>query len=161
MATPLQLTTPSDLEVVVSRQFDAPRDLVFDCHTKPELVRRWLLGPPGWTMPICEIDLRVRGRYRYLWRGPDGEELGLAGTFHEVVRPERLVSVELYDQDWTGGETRITSRFAERDGQTTSTMTIVYASPEARAGALATGMTDGMEMGYRNLDKLLAEQHAR
>jgi len=160
MAQPLQIATPSDLEVVITREFDAPRELVFDCHTKPDLVRRWLLGPPGWTMPTCEIDLRVDGRYRYVWRGPNGEEMGMGGIFREVARPERLATSELFDQDWTGGETQVTTRFTERQGRTTSTITVLYSSKEAREGALATGMTYGMEAGYQRLDELLATEHA-
>lgn len=160
MAQPLQIATPSDLEVVITREFDAPRELVFDCHTKPELVRRWLLGPPGWTMPVCEIDLRIGGRYRYVWRRPNGEEMGMGGVFRDIARPERIASNELFDQDWTGGETLVTTRFTERDGRTTSTMTVLYASNEAREGALATGMTEGMEAGYQRLDELLATKLA-
>lgn len=156
MAGPLQISTPSDREVVITRQFDAPRELVFDCHTKPDLVRRWLLGPPGWTMPVCDIDLRVGGRYRYVWHGPDGEEMGMGGTFRLIERPERIDTREQFDEDWTGGETFITTRFIEQGGRTTTTLTVLYSSKQAREGALATGMTDGMEMGYRNLDALLA-----
>lgn len=156
MAGPLEISTPSDREVVVTREFDAPRELVFDCHTKPDLVRRWLLGPPGWTMPVCDIDLRVGGRYRYVWRGPDAEELAVGGTFRLIERPERIDTAELFDQDWTGGETFVTTLFTEQGGRTTATVTVLYSSRQAREGALATGMTDGMEMSYRNLDRLLA-----
>lgn len=158
MVQPLQIATPSDREVVITREFDAPRELVFDCHTKPDLVRRWLLGPPGWTMPVCEIDLRVGGRYRYTWRGPNGEEMGVGGIFREVARPERIASNELFDQDWTGGETLVTTRFTESGGRTTSTMTVLYSSRQAREGALATGMTHGMEASFQRLDRLLTEE---
>ena len=160
MARPLQIATPSDREVVITREFDAPRELVFDCHTKPDLVRLWLLGPPGWTMPTCEIDLRVGGRYRYVWRGPNGEEMGMGGVFREVARPERIASNERFDVDWTGGETLAATQFAEHDGRTVTTVTVLYASKEAREGALATGMTDGMEAGYQRLDELLATELA-
>lgn len=156
MPAPLTLSTPSDREVVITRDFDAPRALVFDCHTKPELVRRWLLGPPGWTMPVCDIDLRVGGRYRYVWRSADGREMGMGGIFREIARPERLVTNELFDEDWTGGETLVTTVFTEEGGRTTSTVTVVYGSKEARDGALATGMTEGMEAGYQRLDELFA-----
>ncbi len=159
-ANPLQVTTPSDREIVMTRVFDAPRQLVFDAHTKPDLVRRWLLGPPGWTMPVCEIDLRVGGRFRSVWRKDDGVEMGMGGVFREIVRPERIVHTELFDQDWTGGETVSTTRFAERDDRTTLTITTLYSSKEARDGALKSGMTDGMEAGYARLDGLLAAQKA-
>lgn len=160
MPAPLAVTMPSDREVVITRAFDAPRELVFDCHTKPVLVRRWLLGPPGWTMPVCDIDLRIGGRYRYVWRSPEGADMGMGGIFREIARPERLVTNELFDEDWTGGETNVTTVFTERDGVTLSTMTVLYASAEAREAALATGMTEGMEMSYRNLDELVAAETA-
>lgn len=159
-ANTLQVTAPSDREIVMTRVFDAPRQLVFDAHTKPDLVRRWLLGPPGWTMPVCEIDLRVGGRFRYVWRKDDGAEMGMGGVFREIVRPERIVHTELFDQDWTGGETVSTTRFTERDDRTTLTITTLYSSKEARDGALKSGMTDGMEAGYARLDELLAAQKA-
>jgi uncharacterized protein YndB with AHSA1/START domain len=152
----LKVTTPTDREVVITRVFDAPRALIFDCHTKPELVRRWLLGPPGWTMPVCEIDLRVGGKYRFVWRGPDGTEMGMGGVHREIVAPERLVTTQLFDQDWTGGETLGTLVLTEKEGKTILTNTIVYSSREARDGALSTGMTDGMEAGYARLDELAA-----
>lgn len=153
----LNVTTPSDREICLVREFAAPRLLVWDCHTKPELVRKWLLGPPGWTMPVCEIDLRVGGKYRYEW-AKDGATMGMGGVFREVVAPERLASSELFDQDWTGGETLATQVFAEKDGRTTLTMVVRYSSKEARDGALATPMLDGMESGYARLDALLADR---
>src|SRR6267142_2389988 len=115
----MKVTTPTDREILVTRVFDAPRTLVFDAHTKPELVKRWLTGPPGWTMPVCEIDLSVGGRYRYVWRGPNGEEMGMGGVYREVVRPERIVATQLFDQDWTGGETVGTLVLTEQGGKTT------------------------------------------
>jgi uncharacterized protein YndB with AHSA1/START domain len=154
----LKVTTPSDREVVITRLFNAPRRLVYDAYTKPELVRRWLLGPPGWTMPICEIDLRVGGRYRFVWRGPKGESMGMGGVHREIVAPERLVSTQLFDEDWTGGETVGTLVLTEQGGRTTLTQTVLYASREARDGALRTGMTDGMEAGFVRLDELLASE---
>jgi uncharacterized protein YndB with AHSA1/START domain len=152
----VSVTTPSDRQVVLTRTFDAPRQLVFDAHTKPELVRRWLLGPHGWTMPVCEIDLRVGGRYRYVWSGPDGATMGLGGVYREIEPPERIVSADLFDEDWTGGEAIGTIVLTERAGRTTLTQTILYSSKEARDGALATGMTDGLEAGYAMLDEVLA-----
>ncbi len=152
----LKVSTPSDREVVVTREFAAPRALVFDAHTQPELVQRWLLGPPGWTMPVCEIDLRVGGKYRYVWRHADGREMGMGGTFKEVVRPSRIVVTQLFDEDWTGGETLVTTEIAERRGTTTLTITVRYVSREARDAAIQTGMTQGMEAGYQRLEQLLA-----
>lgn len=161
MPSPLQLSTPSDREVLITREFEAPPELVFDCHTKPDLVRRWLLGPPGWTMPTCDIDLRVGGRYRYVWRGPEGEELGMGGTYRLIERPGRIDTTELFDQDWTGGETFIVTRFTSQGRGTVVTLSILYSSEAARDGAAASGMTDGMEEGYRRLDEMFATEFAR
>ena len=154
---PVIVTTPGEREVRIVREFNAPRRLLWDCHTKPDLVRRWMLGPPGWTMPVCEIDLRVGGRFRYVWRKEDGAEMGMGGRYHEIETPERLVTGEIFDEDWTGGETLNTLVFIERTGRTTLTMDIVYSSKEARDGALQSGMTSGMEQGYAALDTLMAE----
>ncbi len=154
---PLTVTLPSDREIVITRVVNAPRALVFDCFTKPELVRRWLLGPPGWTMPVCEIDLRVGGRYRYVWQHADGRKMAMGGVYREIEPPERLVQTELFDEDWTGGETTSTLLLTEEQHRTTIANTVVYASKEARDGALKTGMSDGMEAGYARLDELAAE----
>lgn len=153
----LDITLPTDREIRITRSFDAPRTLVWDCHTKPDLVRRWLLGPPGWEMPVCEIDLRVGGRYRYAWedRGR-GMVMGMSGTFTDVNTPALLRSVEKFDDDWTGGETNVSQRFDEQDAGTLLTLTVLYASKQARDGAAATGMTDGMEQGYARLDEILS-----
>lgn len=157
MANRLAITLPSDREIVITRSFDAPREMVWDCHTKPALVRRWLLGPPGWEMPVCEIDLRVGGKYRYAWEDKTrGITMGMGGTFTAVDKPERIGAREKFDDDWTGGETDVTQLFTEHAGKTTLTLTIVYASKEARDGAAKTGMTDGMEAGYQRLDDILA-----
>ena len=156
MTRPLEVTMPNALEAVITRSFNAPRARVWDCHTRPELVARWLLGPVGWSMPVCEIDLRVGGAFRYVWRHEKGREMGMGGTFLEVVPPERLVQTELFDEDWTGGETIVTQIFTERDGVTTLTMTTRYSSERARDAALATGMTGGMETSYARLDAMLS-----
>lgn len=151
----LTLATQGDREVVFTRAFAASRDLVFDCMTKPDLVRRWLLGPPGWTMPVCEIDLKVGGQFRYVWRNQDGRDMGLAGVYQEIAAPERIVHTEVFDEDWTGGQTLVTSTLAEAGGRTTLTTSVLYANDKARQGALVSGMTEGMEMGYARLDALL------
>lgn len=153
----LEVTTPSDREILITRYFDAPRERVFDCMSQPELLRRWLLGPPGWTMPVCEIDFRVGGRYRYVWRNTDGRDMGMGGLYREILRPQRIVQTELFDDDWTGGETLSTSQLDELGGgKTTLSITVVYASKAARDGALFSGMTEGMEAGYARLDELMA-----
>jgi len=151
----LTVTTPSEREVVMTREFDAARGMVFDALTKPDLLRRWLLGPPGWTMPVCEIDLRVGGKYRYVWRNAEGREMGMGGTFKEMVRPSRLVATEAYDDHWTGGETLVTTELVETRGKTTVSTTVRYATREARDAALKMGATKGLEASYVRLDELL------
>src|SRR4029077_8632981 len=112
--------------------------MVWDAYTKPELLKRWLTGPPGWSFAVCEVDLRVGGKYRWGWRGADGTEMGMGGVHKEVAPPERLVCTQLFDQDWTGGEAVDTMVFTEQGGKTTMTNTIRYATPEARAAVLKT-----------------------
>ena len=157
------VTTPSDREVQVTRSFKAPRALVYRAFTEPELVRRWLLGPPGWSMPVCEMDVRVGGKYRWNWRNDqDGSQFGFNGTFREVQPPSKLVHTEMYDAGTVGGsfpgqEALVTVTFAEDGGVTTMTSVIDFGSKEARDGAMATGMTDGMEQSYQLLDTLLGQ----
>jgi uncharacterized protein YndB with AHSA1/START domain len=146
-------TTPSDREVAATRVFDAPRRLVFDAHTKPEHIRNWMLGPDGWTMPICEIDLRPGGAWHFVWRRADGSEMAMRGQYKEVVPPEKVVSTESWGGDWP--ETINTVTLSEKDGKTTLTMTILYPSKEARDAALNTGMQDGMTQSYDRLAEYL------
>jgi uncharacterized protein YndB with AHSA1/START domain len=154
----LDLTTPSDREVALTRRFEAPPHLVWEAFTRPDLVKRWMYGLEDWRLQVCSLDLRPGGTLRYEWHGPDGAIMGLSGAFKEVDPPHRMVHTELFDEDWTGGETVITTTFApEGPDATVVTMTIRYASPEARDGALKTGMAEGMEMSYARLDGLLAE----
>jgi uncharacterized protein YndB with AHSA1/START domain len=108
-------------------------------------------------MPVCEIDLRVGGKYRYVWKNADGHTMGMGGTFTEVVRPVRIVATQLFDEDWTGGETIVSTEIVEKNGKSTITTTVRYASREARDAALQTGMTTGMEAGYERLEELLKE----
>ena len=151
-----KVSTPSDREIQVTRNFDAPRRLVFDAFTKSELVRRWLLGPPGWTMPLCEIDLRVGGAYRYVWRSEsDGSQMAVGGVFREVIALERLVATEKFDDAWYPGVALGTTLFAETRGITRATITVLYESQEARDTARRSGMEHGMAAGYDRLETLL------
>ena len=153
----LQVTTPTDREIVMTRTFDAPRALVFDAFTKPEHVRRWLLGPPGWSMVVCDMDLRVGGTYRWVWRrDDDGTTMGMGGVYREVVAPERIVSSEKFDQAWYPGEAIGTVVLGEKAGKTTITQTILYESREARDGVLKSGMERGVEASYDRLEGVLA-----
>jgi uncharacterized protein YndB with AHSA1/START domain len=154
MTRKVEVTTPSDVEVKVARAFDAPPQLVWDFHTRPELVSRWLLGLPGWTMPVCEIDLRVGGRFRYRWRnGETGEEFGTVGTFVAIEPPSRLAHEEAME----GFEGRLdaVTTFAAQGGGTWMEVLMRFESREARDAALATGMTDGMAGSFDMLEAQL------
>jgi uncharacterized protein YndB with AHSA1/START domain len=143
-------------EIIMTRVFDATPDLVFDALTKPELVKRWLLGPPGWSMPVCEIDLKVGRAYRYVWRNEDGREMGMGGKYREIVRPERIVHTELFDEAWYPGESINTWILTEKDGSTTLTVTMQYVSRESRDEVLESGMESGVATSYDRLDEILA-----
>lgn len=157
----LQVTTPTDREIVMTRVFDAPRDLVFDAWTKPELLKRWLGVRNGWIFAVCEVDLVVGGAYRYVWRGPDGNEMGMGGVYREIARPERVVNTEKFDESWYPGEALDTLVLVERDGRTTCTTTVRYESKEARDAAVQTGMAKGIEESYEQLDRILASMRTR
>jgi uncharacterized protein YndB with AHSA1/START domain len=157
----LQITTPSDREIAMTRVFDAPRSLVFDAWTKPELLKRWLGVRGGWTFAVCEVDLRVGGAYRFVWRGPDGHEMGMGGVYREIVRPERLVATEKFDEAWYDGDAVDTTVLVEKGGKTTATTTVLYASKEARDGVLKSPMSTGVAESYDKLDEVLASIPAR
>jgi uncharacterized protein YndB with AHSA1/START domain len=145
----LTVTMPSEREVTIARVFDVPRALVWKAYTSPEHLPHWMLGPPGWTMPVCEMDLRPGGKWRWAWRHDNGQEMEMRGVYIEVVPPERVMSTESWGGDWP--ETTNTVTFTEEDGRATLTITILYPSKEAREAAMKTGMTKGMEMSYDRL----------
>ncbi len=160
MPQELSITTPNEFDLVCTRIFDAPRALIFDCHTKPALVGRWLLGPPGWTMPVCEIDLTVGGGFRYVWRNDySGMQFALNGTYREIDPPGRIVHHETFE-GVEMPEALVTTRFAEAGGRTTMTLTVSYASRALRDAAIATGMTSGMSQSYDRLEGMLGEATA-
>lgn len=153
----LKLTTRGDREIVMTRDFHAGRQLVFDAFTKPELIKRWLLGPDGWSMPVCEVDLRVGGKYRYVWRKNDnGQEMGMGGVFREIEKPERIVNTEKFDDAWYPGEALNTTEFDEKSGRTTVTQTVRYESRETRDGILKSGMESGVRRSYERLEEVLS-----
>jgi uncharacterized protein YndB with AHSA1/START domain len=157
MSGTLKVATPTDREIMMTRVFDAPRDLVFDALTKPELVKRWLLGPPGWSMPVCEIDLRVGGAYRYVWRrDSDGTEMGMGGVIQEIVPLERFVVTEKFDESWYPGEAIVTNALVEQAGKTTLMLTIRYESRAARDAVLKSPMKSGVVASYDRLAEVLA-----
>lgn len=154
-----KVTTPSDLEIAMTRVFNAPQRLVFDALTKPALVKRWLLGPPGWSMPVCEIELRVGGAYRYVWRNDSkGKEMGMGGVFREIVPHERIVCTELFDEAWYEGEALVTNVLVEQGGKTTLTLTSRFGSRETRDAVLKSGMESGVAISYDRLEELLTSQ---
>jgi uncharacterized protein YndB with AHSA1/START domain len=152
---PLQARAHGDREIVITRTFNAPRELVFDAWTTPELLARWF-GPPDWKLTGCEVDARPGGGYRFVMQHDNGATMGITGRFREVERPHRLVSTEIYDEDWTGGETLITNELEEDGGRTIMTITILYSSPETRDMVLTSPMEQGMELGFSRLDDVLA-----
>lgn len=156
-AGPLTVTTPSDTQIVITRQFDAPRHLVFACYTQPALIKRWLNGAEGWIMTVCEFEAKVGGKYRYEWKAPSGYVMAMSGVVREIEPVSRVVSAELFEDDWTGGETISTLTLAEEGERTKLVNTITYSSKAARDGALATPMAEGMEFGYSKLDAVLVE----
>ena len=157
----MQVTTPSDREISMTRVFEAPRRLVYDAFTKPELVKCWLLGPPGWSMPVCQIDLKVGGAYRYVWRrDKDGSEMGMGGVYREIGPTERLVATEKFDQAWYPGEALVSNALVEEGGRTTLTLTIRYESREARDAVIRSNMADGVAASYDRLTELLASAGA-
>ena len=146
-------TTPSDREIVMTRVVDAPRRLVFEAWTNPEHLPRWMLGPEGWTMPVCEIDLCPGGSWHFVWRRSDGTEMGMHGVYREIAPPERLVSTESWGGNWP--ETLNTLILSEEDGKTTITNTVLYPSKEARDAALKTGMKEGVSESFDRLAQYL------
>jgi uncharacterized protein YndB with AHSA1/START domain len=150
----LQITTPTDREIELTRVFDAPRRLVFDAWTKPELLKRWF-GPPGWSLVVCEIDLKVGGAYRFVMRNEEGSEMGWGGEYREIVPPERFVNTERFDDSWYPGEALITTVLVEQSGKTTLTETILYESQEARDVAARSGFESGVIGSFNRLAELL------
>lgn len=154
----LTITASGEREVVMTRAFDAPRQFVFDALTKPELLRRWMLGPEGWSMPVCEIDLRPGGSYRYIWRKEaEGTEMGVSGIYRDVLPIERLVHTERFDEAWYPGESVITTVLTEEEGGTHFQATIVYESKEARDAVLSSGFESGVAISYERLAALFIQ----
>jgi uncharacterized protein YndB with AHSA1/START domain len=154
----LKITMPTEREIAMTRVFDAPRRLVFEAWTNPKHVPRWLLGPDGWTMPVCEIDLRTGGSWHFVWRKSNGTEMAMRGEYREVTPPERLVNTECWGAEWP--ETLNTLVFTEEHGRTTMTLTILYPSKEARDAAFKTGMSDGASQSFDRLEDYLASTPA-
>ncbi|HTI88471.1 MAG TPA: SRPBCC family protein [Alphaproteobacteria bacterium] len=155
MTDALTVTPTGDRGVIIAQTFDAKAAPLFKTWTTPDLLKHWLLGPPGWTMTVCEVDLKPGGAYRYKWRNAEGTEIGLGGVYREVAVPSRLVATERFDPPFDQGEAVLTLMFDERDGRTTITNTAVYATPEARDGMLASGMERGIKASYDRLAEMV------
>jgi uncharacterized protein YndB with AHSA1/START domain len=153
----LKVTTPTDREILMTRVFDAPRRLVFDAFSKPELLKRWF-GPRGWSLVVCEVDWKVGGGFRFVLRGPDGKDMGMRGVYRELVAPERSVHMESFDD--FPGESQVTAVFTEEGGKTTLNVTVLYPSKEVRDIVLKSGMEHGAAESYDRLAELLASPDA-
>jgi uncharacterized protein YndB with AHSA1/START domain len=149
----LKVTTPSDREIVLTRVFDAPRGLVYEAFTRPELLRRWF-GPRGWSLVECDVDLRVGGKWRFMLQGPDGTRMGMSGEYRELAPPDRMVHTESFD-DYPGNSV-VTTALTENDGKTTLTATVLYDTKEIRDAVIQSGMEHGAAESYDRLEEILA-----
>lgn len=150
----LTITTPSDREIAMTREFNAPKHLVFEAYTKPEWLKQWLGVFGGWSLAVCTTDLRVGGKYRFEWhRG--STKMGLSGVYREVVPPDRVVATERFDDPWYEGEGVTTVTFTEKAGKTTLTLTIKYDSKEIRDNVLKSPMETGVAASFDRLETLL------
>ena len=150
-----EFTTPTPTSIHIGRTLAAPVALAWRAHTEPELVKRWATGPAGHSLPVCEIDLRVGGKARYVWKSPEFE-MGMTAEFKEIVEHELIVHTELYD-GWPEGLSTVTTRFVEAAGHTTISIDIEYLTTEARDAAMQPGFREGYEASYVTLDALLSE----
>ena len=148
----LQVTRASDTEIVLARVFDAPRDLVWDTMTKPEYVRRWGCME-GFTMPVCEIDLRVGGQWRYVMVAPDGSEVAFYGEYREIAAPSRLVSTEIF-APYPDSPSVVTMTLEERGGQTHHRSHVQHTSKIACDMHLASGMEGGANIAFDRLEEI-------
>ncbi len=155
-ASKLKLAASGDHVLVMTREFKAPREMIFEAWTKPDLLRRWLVGPVGWTMTICEIDLRVGGTYRYEWQHENGQQMGVRGIYQEIVPGERLVASEEFDDSWYPGVAITSTILTESSGVTTVETIVTYDTVEARDGVLRSPMESGVAASYDRLERILA-----
>ena len=154
----LQLMKPNDREFQIKRMFAAQRERVFAAFTEPELLKRWLFGKPGGTLAVCDVALKAGDSFRYVWRDPDGSEMGMSGVCLEIKRPERIVATEKWDQPWYPGDATGTITLTEEGGVTTLTQTLRYESQVARDMVLQTMIEHAMALGYERLAELLKSQ---
>jgi uncharacterized protein YndB with AHSA1/START domain len=148
----LDVATPGDREVLMTRFFEAPRRLVFDAFTKPALLNRWF-GPGGWSLAVCEVDLRIGGGFRFMLSGPGAAKMDVRGVYREIAVPEHCVYVESFD-DYPG-ESLVTSKFVEQEGGTILTVNVLYPSQQVRDAVVRSGMEHGAAECYDKLAELL------
>lgn len=151
----LAVATPTPKSIVLTRVFNAPRELVLDAFTKPELLKRWF-GPRGWSLIVCEVDFRVGGGFRFVLRSPEGNQMGMRGTYREIDASYRSVHTESFDD--LPGESEVITELTERDGKTVLTATITYTSREIRDAVIRSGMEHGAAESYDRLAELLESQ---
>ena len=153
--TAFSVSKPTPTSIQIKRTFDAPVALVWRAHTEPELVKQWMTGAPGTTLSVCEIDFRVGGKARYVWKNPDFE-MGMTAEFLEIVEHERIVYTETYES-WPDGDATVTASFVEQDGKTNLTVYIEYPTETARDSSMQMGYAAGFEASYATLDGVLRE----
>lgn len=159
-ARTFNVSTPNDLEIQMTRTFDAPKNLVWQAMSKPDLIKRWLMGPPGWQLVTCDNDPRVGGTFHWVWRGPDNQQFSMRGVHREVVPNQRMTRTEIFDMPGCAphmAEQLATLELTETAGRTHLTLTVAYTTKQARDAALASGMEHGVSAGYDRLDHLLAD----
>ena len=158
MKDTLKIKTPTDREVVVTREFEAPATAIFDAMTKPEILKLWY-GQEGWSLIVCDVDLQVGGKWRFVSRLPNGKEIGQLGEYREIVPGKRLVNTENWE-DWDAGECLVTTELeAKRDGTTLLRSTTLFPTQEVRDFILKSGFEGSVSLFYDRLDGQLAAAH--
>ena len=152
----LDFSLPGVLQIRLKRIFDAPRARVFEALTRPDLLKRWVIRSSGWSIVSCEVDLEVGGAYRFVWIGPGNVIMGMHGVYREILAPERLVSIEFFDEDWPGGEVVSMLSLSEAGGRTALAQSVFYPTRESRDAAVDCGLEQSMAASYSLLDDLLA-----
>ncbi len=153
-----EFSTPTPTTIRIVRSFDAPIALVWRAHIEPELIKQWMTGPPDHSLPVCEIDFRVGGKARYVWKNPQFE-MGMTAEFLEIVENKRIVHTEVFD-GWPEGSSTVTTSFVETQGRTKITIEIEYLNQEARDQAMQPGFEEGYAASYETLDRLLANRRS-
>jgi uncharacterized protein YndB with AHSA1/START domain len=153
--SPLSLVTEDDLHIVITRRFAAPREMVFRAHTEPGLIQQWLLGPDGWSMPVCRVDLRPGGHFRYEWTNDRGAGFHITGEFIEVVPSSRIVHVERMHLPDPTPDNHIVTSFTKDGTGTLLTLRMTLPDEKTRSTILASGMERGLEASYVRLAGLI------